>query len=231
MRRAESHLAEARPADAGADRGDTVQRILDEAERMFAENGYSGVSIRAITQAAGANVAAIHYHFGSKAALLDAVLRRRVEPMNAERHRRLDACLDRGGARPDPREVLEAFIVPALAPMAEAGGQRFAQLSGILSADPHPEVRAVIYRVYDEVAKRFVAGLRTALPDLPEEDLFWRLHAVYGAMMYIRVRSGRVDRLVDTPPTDVPAVARHLIAFLTAGMLAAPVSKEAGAAP
>lgn len=221
MKRVESRLAEDVP-----ERGDTIQRILDEAERMFAENGYSGISIRAITQAAGANVASIHYHFGSKAALLDAVLRRRVEPMNAERHRRLDACLKRDQARPDLREVLEAFILPALVPMAEPGGERFAQLSGVLSVDPHPEVRAVIYRAYDDVAKRFVAALRAALPNLPDEDLFWRLHALYGAMMYIRVRSGRVDRLVNTPATSVPDIARHLIAFLTAGMLAEPVSDQ-----
>ena len=53
---------------------DTKARILDAAERLFADNGYSATSLRDITNEAGVNLAAVNYHFGSKEALLSAVL-------------------------------------------------------------------------------------------------------------------------------------------------------------
>ena len=69
---------------------DTKESILDAAEKLFAERGFSGTSLRTITAAARVNLAAVNYHFGSKDALIEAVLARRVRPMNAERVARLD---------------------------------------------------------------------------------------------------------------------------------------------
>src|SRR6266436_9898623 len=69
---------------------DTKQRILDSAERLFAEYGFAGVSLRAIIADAKVNLAAIHYHYRSKEALFDAVILRRLEPINDERLALLD---------------------------------------------------------------------------------------------------------------------------------------------
>src|SRR5581483_10822770 len=92
----------------------TRERILDTAERLFAENGYSGTSLRAIIHHAGVNLAAVHYHFKSKEALLEAVVLRRSEPANAERTRLLDECEWRAGdGPPDLEELIRAFILPA----------------------------------------------------------------------------------------------------------------------
>ena len=74
---------------------DTRTQILDAAERLFADRGYRGTSIRAITDLAGANLAAVGYHFGSKAELLAAVVRRVVEPINAAQSAGLDRLLAR----------------------------------------------------------------------------------------------------------------------------------------
>ena len=68
----------------------TKDRIMDAAEALFALNGSSGASLRAITRRAKVNLAAVHYHFGSKDRLLEAVLARRLLPLNAERIRRLE---------------------------------------------------------------------------------------------------------------------------------------------
>jgi len=62
---------------------DTRTQILDAAEHLFAERGFRGTSVRAITDLAGANLAAVAYHFGSKAELLAAAARRVIEPINA----------------------------------------------------------------------------------------------------------------------------------------------------
>src|ERR1044072_1422355 len=90
---------------------DTRTQLLDAAEHLFAEHGFRGASIRAITDLAGANLAAVGYHFGSKAALLAAVARRVVEPINAAQSAGLDRLLAR---TPDPAvaELVAAFAGP-----------------------------------------------------------------------------------------------------------------------
>ena len=64
---------------------DTKERILDAAERLFAENGYAATSLRRIMNDAGANVASVHYYFRSKESLLEAVLVRRATAANRDR--------------------------------------------------------------------------------------------------------------------------------------------------
>src|SRR5438045_7607516 len=92
---------------------DTKQRILDSAERLFAEHGFEGTSLRTIIADAKVNLAAIHYHYRSKEALLDAVIFRRLEPINRERLRLLAEC--EAGVGPLSLEgVLEAFFAPAV---------------------------------------------------------------------------------------------------------------------
>jgi len=61
---------------------DTKQKVLDAAEQLFADDGFAQTSIRTIVSQAGVNIAAVHYHFGSKEDLLRAVFARRLEPVN-----------------------------------------------------------------------------------------------------------------------------------------------------
>src|ERR1700752_5110069 len=63
----------------------TKGRILDAAEALFIEHGFEATSLRAITASARVNLAAVNYHFGSKEELFQAVLTRRLDPMNQER--------------------------------------------------------------------------------------------------------------------------------------------------
>src|SRR5690242_9494422 len=98
---------------------DTKERLLDAAEQLIADQGYSGTSLRQIISAAGANLASVHYHFGSKEELLDAVILRHAGPVNDERIALLDRyeADARGGAVPVSK-VLDAFLTP----MARAAG-------------------------------------------------------------------------------------------------------------
>src|ERR1700733_8374523 len=92
---------------------ETRDRILDSAEKAFADGGYAATSLRSIMAGAGVNVAAIHYYFRSKDALLEAVLMRRMEAANRERLKLLqeyEATL--AGARPAVEEILRAFLSP-----------------------------------------------------------------------------------------------------------------------
>src|SRR4030095_1134131 len=63
----------------------TKDKILDAAEALFMEHGFEATTLRQITAAASVNLAAVHYHFGSKEELFEAVLTRRLDPMNQER--------------------------------------------------------------------------------------------------------------------------------------------------
>ena len=80
---------------------DTKERILDVAEHLFADSGFTATSLRDITSAAGVNLASVNYHFGSKEGLLSAVLHRRIGPLNERRLARLDE-IERFTARTRP---------------------------------------------------------------------------------------------------------------------------------
>src|SRR6185503_15006764 len=112
-------MAASRPARRGvpldATSADTKTRILDAAEELFTRHGFEATSLRSLTAAAGVNLAAVNYHFGSKEVLFQAVLTRRLDPMNQERIELLEALEREGGARPPSCEkVLFAMLIPAL---------------------------------------------------------------------------------------------------------------------
>src|SRR5437867_5639261 len=91
----------------------TKQKILDTAERLFAQKGYAATSMRQIISKAGVNLAAIHYHFGSKEELLDEIVQRKAGPVNAERLALLEAAKEAANGRPlKVEEILEALLRP-----------------------------------------------------------------------------------------------------------------------
>ena len=93
---------------------DTRESILDAAERLFARDGYAGATLRAITRAAGANLAAVQYHFGGKEALYREVFVRRIRPMNLARAAALDAVESRRAGDAVPlRTLLEILFRPS----------------------------------------------------------------------------------------------------------------------
>src|SRR5512134_3507154 len=86
---------------------ETRTRILDAAEELFMLHGFEGTSMRHLTSRAGVNLAAVNYHFGSKHALIEAVFRRRLDPMNAARIAELDR-LEKSAAAgaPAPERII-----------------------------------------------------------------------------------------------------------------------------
>jgi AcrR family transcriptional regulator len=205
---------------------DTKQRLLDAAERLFAEVGYEQASMRALTTAAGVNLAAANYHFGSKAGLLQAVLRRRVGPVNAARMAALDA-LDACGGTPTVEDVLSAFLRPVVhcAEVFEGGpDSTFRRCIGRLTSMPG-EHSALIGQVFQEVVERTLRALGEALPHLPEEDLHWRFQFTLGGLLTVisdpermhMISGGRCD------PNDADAFLDQLLAF-SVGAFRAPAT-------
>ena len=199
---------------------DTKLKILDTAERLFGEHGYDATSLRQIIAAAGVNLAAIHYHFGSKQELLDELILRKAGPVNEQRIALLERVVAQAGSGPLAVEkVLEAFMAP-MSSAAEENPQ-FVRVMGRLHAEGL--LPAVVEQHFQPVIVRFRAAMQRALPELPEPEFLWRLHFMIGAMAHTMcgapdftgVSSGRGDfrHRID-----------RLVAFL-AGGFRAPVSK------
>src|SRR5437016_13908119 len=147
----------------------TRDRILDTAERLFAERGYGATSLRSIIAAAGVNLAAVHYHYRSKEALLDAVLTRRLEPVNRERLALLEECERAAGDElPALEDVLAALIGPPLRLARDPDRRTFMKLMGRIHAEADV---GLVRKHFGEVIARFMQALSRALPDLPPEGL------------------------------------------------------------
>ena len=182
----------------------TKDKILDAAESLFMEHGFEATSLRAITAAAGVNLAAVNYHFGSKEELFQAVLTRRLDPMNQERVDLLSRLEHDAGPAALPCErILSAMFVPALrlARDPERGGKDFLRLLGRAYADPAPFIRRFLADQYATMIARFKAAFGRALPDLPAKELSWRLHFIMGALSYTLAGT---DALRSSPSSRPP---------------------------
>lgn len=113
-------------------RSDTQHAILQAARRLFAQHGYDGASVRAITRRAGVNLGAITYHFGSKRALFEAVIAAIAGPA---RERILGAAQTAG----TPLERIEAMVRAFFDHLYENPDLPHLMVHVMLSADPVPE--------------------------------------------------------------------------------------------
>ena len=160
---------------------DTKQKILDTAERLFAQQGYAATSMRQIISEAGVNLAAIHYHFGSKEELLDGLVQRKAGPVNAERLALLEAAVKAANGRSlQVEEIFEALLRPMVTVASQ--NDQFVQFMGRLFSEglmPH-----VIKKHFHEVMKKFMGALREVLPELPEQEFLWRVHFMMGALAH-----------------------------------------------
>src|SRR5690242_16183444 len=160
---------------------DTKLKIIEAAERLIADQGYSATSLRQIIAEAGVNLASVHYHFGSKEELLHELVMRKAGPVNEKRLELLLECEAQAAPRPAPVErILDAF----LRPMAEAAerNRRFTRVMGRLIAEGL--LTHIVDQNFQPVVSRFMGALHRALPHLPEAEFRWRVRFLLGAMAH-----------------------------------------------
>jgi AcrR family transcriptional regulator len=211
---------------------DTKQTILDTAERLIAEKGIDAVSLRSITSEASVNLAAVHYHFGSKEALVEKVFERRVTPLNSRRLQMLAAAEERAGDdQLEAEDVLRALIAPAMRLYQQEGceGRRFMQMCGRIYSEQAGYVQRIFDNLFEEVVTRFVAAFRRALPEIPETDRAWRIHFCVGAMIHTMSDSDRLKRFSNgmCDPSDTEATIERMVQFCAAGLRADVTDREA----
>src|ERR1700674_1272986 len=127
---------------------DTKSKILDSAEKLFGMNGFDATSLRDITAAADVNLAAINYHFQSKDSLIDAIVARRIQPVNTRRLELLEAA----GPNPTVEQVLKAFMAPVIQVKVDA----IVPLMGRILSNPELFVERVFHKHLAPVSQRFV---------------------------------------------------------------------------
>lgn len=205
---------------------DTKERIIAAAEALFMERGFAATSLRMITAEAKVNIAAVNYHFGSKEALIREVFECRLGPLNADRV----ACLDRLEKQAEGRalsveQIIEAILLPSLNVDSDplAGGALFRRLLGRAFSEPTDLMRDVLPAQYREVVVRFKDALVRALPEVPEQELTWRMHFMFGALSYTMAGTDSL-RLIATcnleGADDAEAIISRLVPFLAAGLRA-----------
>lgn len=205
---------------------DTKSRILDAAESLFMQHGFEATSLRQLTTAAGVNLAAVNYHFGSKEELFQAVLTRRLDPMNQERIDLLAQYEREAGGKPLACEkILSAMLIPALKLSRDPrrGGKDFLRVLGRAYADPAPFIRNFLSAQYAEMISRFKDAFLKALPHLTKQELTWRLHFVMGALSYTLAGTDALKLMAQVMPQDKDndeMLLQRLAPFLAAGLKA-----------
>ncbi len=202
----------------------TRDRILDAAEHLFAARGFHGCSIRDITGEAQVDVALANYHFGSKQGLLEAVIARRAQDLNADRLARLDAVLAASrGKKPSLEAIIDAFTHPLLDRSARGGPGWKSYFALIAEVNNSPEFGGVLMtRHFDQVVQRFIDAIRFALPGSAERDIYWAYHFLSGALTLTFAETGRIDKLSGgaCKSSDLGSVHERLVPYCAAGFRA-----------
>jgi AcrR family transcriptional regulator len=198
------------------DEDGTRERILRTAERLFAERGFNGVSVRELAAAAQVNIASIGYHFDNKEGLLSEVYRRHCEPMIEERLRGL-AAAGRLRGRAKVAAIIAAFIRPALQQVEVEDGATFIRLRAVLSGENSELLEKLVAENFDQSSTAFIDELCRCLPHLSRTDVCWRFHFLLGTIYYTAAGPHRITAFSNgrCDPSNTEDVIKELVPFMT----------------
>lgn len=198
------------------------ERIIEVAERLFAERGYNGVSLREITREAGVDVALVKYYFDNKQGLFDALLKRRADILNQERAQALKEVLARNDPAP-VEEIINAFTHPLLLKIVSEDATWRDYFGMLAQVNNNPEWGGkTMSRYFDPLVRKFIDALKDALPGSDEVDIYWCYHFLSGALTLTFADTRRIDALSNglCHSSDFEAVHQRLVPFVSAGFKA-----------
>lgn len=212
---------------------DTKEQILDAAEALFSAHGFEGVSLRALTKEANVNLASVHYHFGSKEAVVRALFVRRSGPVNQERIALLDELERQANGTPLAVEsILTALFLPVIRVTQDPERQHvYRRLIARFYLEPAEYLDSLFEQEFADVISRFEQAFSRALPSLPLGELCWRMHFTAGVMVHTMLDSGRTHKWAPQAITDATdqETLDAMVRFVAGGMRAAAIA--AGAPP
>lgn len=204
----------------------TKQKILDSAACLFAEQGFSATSMRAITDTAAVNLAAVNYHFGTKKALIRAVLDQYLQRFMPKLEYALQQLRRRSSF--SLTDVFSAFVGPLLElnqfhPLA---ANRFVQLLSRGYIETQGHLRTFLTTDYGAVLGQIRLAVTAACPRLTPQDYFWRMHFTLGTVVFTMASSQAlcdIARADFAQQMDIEQLMLKVVPFLAAGV-GAPIS-------
>jgi AcrR family transcriptional regulator len=214
-------------------RTETRERLIEAAGPVFAEHGYRGATMREIADRAGANLAAAHYHFGSKRDLYREVARTHFERLERRIEESGGGAIDARAGAKRSREELVALLRARVRAMLETflePGSVHATLMQRELADPS-ELAFIVRRWIDPIRRQMEELLHRLAPGLPEDSIQFATRSVMGqTIFYFTHRSALLlmMRRRAYPAGYIDAIADHVVAFTLGGLDGiAPVSDPA----
>jgi len=206
----------------------TRSAILAAAERLYADRGFSDVTLRDIVAEANVNLAAVNYHFGSKDELIAELFVTRSLALNRERLKELKAAEEQGGGRAPVEVILRALVGPALRGCLGPENQRSASARFMIRAsiESVAPIRRIKNREVDHLRK-FAAAMRRALPDRSDAEIYWGLHFALAMSHHTIRESERLIRLSEgkCDLDDVDSVIERVVS-VSAMALTAPIAER-----
>ncbi|WP_336298349.1 TetR/AcrR family transcriptional regulator [Sphingomonas sp. QA11] len=203
-------------------RAESLESILDAAEYLFSKHGVDGVTLKDVAKRIGIHTSLIHYYFEDKRTLFLAVFERRAAVTTELRMKALDRYEVECAGEPTVEGALHAFLDTDL-DLYINGGEGWRNWGALGGQVSNTEWGAQLMdEHFDPVVLRLIGFLKQAMPDSPEEDIFWGYHFVTGGLLLTLARTGRIDRLSNglCNSDDFAAVKARMATFMTGGFQA-----------
>ena len=203
--------------------GETREAILDAAEDLFSKHGFYGVTIREVAREAGVDTALVHYYFGAKRGLFDAVFIRRAAVWNSERVDAINRYVTEAGDAMTLEGILEAFLRPPFewSLTGGPGWKHYAALVAQTNANPTFGGETMA-RYFDPAIRRLIEVVRLVLPEAKDEDLYWGWHNLSGALTLTLGETGRLALRSNglCRSGDLETARTYMVRFAAAGFRA-----------
>lgn len=211
---------------------DTVDRILDAAELLFAEKGFSETSLRMITSKAKVNLAAVNYHFGSKNSLIQAVFSRFLGPLSRlmEQGLKENAWSQNGTPAPKLEDILRLYTRSLLKiPTShEHGVSIFMRLLGLAYTQSQGHLRKYLEQEYARTFRLFMQLVKDSTPELTPTERFWRIQFTIGSLAFTMSSIQPLTEILEdsaSAKANPEQVVNYLVPYLLAGLKTAPVDQ------
>ncbi len=200
----------------------TKDKILNAAEVLFAEQGFSETSLRVITGVADVNLAAVNYHFGSKKELIQAVIDRFFIAFTEHLEKEFTILLQQNG-----QLTIEKILKSLLGPMLHLneirpdGAASFMRLLGNAYTESQGHIKKFLTNKYGHLLAQFTKLVHKANPQLDDHEVFWRLHFILGTLVFALAGHQALSDIAEAElneKIDTEGILQRLIPFLTAAM-------------
>ncbi|MFQ3167534.1 MAG: AcrR family transcriptional regulator [Limisphaerales bacterium] len=196
--------------------------LLNTAERLFGQNGVTATSLREVMKVADVNMAMVHYYFKNKDGLLDAILERRLVPINQARLNLLGQYSLKADGQPlGMDDIIKAYVEPfiRLRDNADEGGADFLKLFAWLRMEPNFAYHQLMKKHLGDSLTAFQKELKRSLPDKTDEELNWKWAFLGGTVVMTITLMDQIDWFNDKGDMGGSAdwIIKNLVNYTSAG--------------